>query len=142
MRGLSYRNLQYMTAMGRAWGADENVPQAVAHLPWGHVRTILDKATTAKERDWYAAAAVQYGWSRNVLLNMMMNRSMERTGAAPSNFTSQLAAPDSELAQQIAKDPYNFEFLGLSGEVAERELEKSYPASGRPIRMRLRTSAS
>ncbi|BAS18653.1 uncharacterized protein YhcG (plasmid) [Arthrobacter sp. Hiyo8] len=125
MKGLSARNLQYMTAMVRAWGEEVNVPQLVAHLPWGHIRTILDKSGTAEERDWYAGAAVQYGWSRNVLLNMMMNRSMERTGAAPSNFTSQLAAPDSELAQQIAKDPYNFEFLGLSGEVAERDLENA-----------------
>jgi predicted nuclease of restriction endonuclease-like (RecB) superfamily len=125
MKGLSARNLQYMTAMVRAWGADQNVPQVVAHLPWGHIRTILDKAATAEERNWYAAAASQYGWSRNVLLNMMMNRSMERTGAAPSNFTRQLAAPDSELAQQMAKEPYNFEFLGLSGEVAERDLENA-----------------
>lgn len=123
MKGLSYRNLQYMTAMPRAWGPDENMPQLVAHLPWGHIRMILDKTATAEERDWYAAAAVQYGWSRNVLLNMMMNSSMERTGTAPSNFTRQLAAADSELAQQMAKDPYNFEFLGLSGEVAERDLE-------------------
>jgi predicted nuclease of restriction endonuclease-like (RecB) superfamily len=79
----------------------------VAHLPWGHIRTILDKAATGEERDWYAAAAVPYGWSRNVLLNMMMNRSMERTGAAPSNFTSQLAAPHSELAQQIIRPSPN-----------------------------------
>ena len=121
MKGLSARNLQYMTAMVRAWDAGANVPQAVAHLPWGHIRTILDKATTAEERNWYAAAAVEYGWSRNVLLNMMMNRSMERTGTAPSNFTRQLASPDSEMA----KDPYNFEFLGLSGEVAERDLENA-----------------
>lgn len=125
MRGLSSRNLRYMTAMVRAWGSESNVPQVVAHLPWGHIRTILDKAASAEERDWYAAAAVQYGWSRNVLLNMMMSRSMERTGTAPSNFARQLAAPDSELAQQVAKDPYNFEFLGLSGEVAERELENA-----------------
>lgn len=125
MKGLSARNLQYMTAMVRAWGTGANVPQAVAHLPWGHIRTILDKASHAEERDWYAAAAVEYGWSRNVLLNMMMNRSMERTGTAPSNFTRQLASPDSELAQQMAKDPYNFEFLGLSGEVAERDLENA-----------------
>lgn len=125
MKGLSPRNFQYMTAMVRAWGEGANVPHPVAHLPWGHIRTILDKADTAEERNWYASAAVQYGWSRNVLLNMMMNRSMERTGAAPSNFTNQLAAADSELAQQMAKDPYNFEFLGLSGEVAERDLENA-----------------
>lgn len=60
-----------------------------------------------------------------VLMNMIMNKSMERTGAAPSNFTRSLSAPESELAQQSAKDPYVFEFLGLSGEVAERDLEQA-----------------
>jgi hypothetical protein len=59
-----------------------------------HIRTILDKTETADKRDWYAAAAIQHGWSRNVL----MNRSMERTGAATSNFVRQLATADSELA--------------------------------------------
>ncbi|MDR7159828.1 putative nuclease of restriction endonuclease-like (RecB) superfamily [Arthrobacter sp. BE255] len=54
-----------------------------------------------------------------------MNKSMERTGAAPSNFMQQLVAPDSELTQRLAKDPYNFEFLGLSSEVAERDLESA-----------------
>jgi predicted nuclease of restriction endonuclease-like (RecB) superfamily len=56
---------------------------------------------------------------------MIMNKTLERTGAAPSNFVQQLVGPDSELAQQVAKDPYNFEFLGLSGEVAERDLEQA-----------------
>lgn len=125
MTGFSQRNLQYMRTMAEAWGSGVNVPQVVAQLPWGHIRTILDKAESAQARDWYAAAALEYGWSRNVLLNMMMNRSMERTGTAPSNFTRQLASPDSELAQQVAKDPYAFEFLGLSGEVAERDLEQA-----------------
>lgn len=54
-----------------------------------------------------------------------MNKSIERTGTAPSNFKQQLAGSDSELAQQVAKDPYAFEFLGLSGEVAERDLERA-----------------
>ncbi|WP_345147947.1 PDDEXK nuclease domain-containing protein [Arthrobacter ginkgonis] len=125
MKGFSLRNLQYMRTMAEAWGSGANVPQAVAQLPWGHIRTILDKAETPEQRHWYAAAAAEYGWSRNVLLNMMMNRSMERTGTAPSNFTRQLAHPDSELAQQAAKDPYVFEFLDLSGEVAERDLEQA-----------------
>jgi predicted nuclease of restriction endonuclease-like (RecB) superfamily len=125
MQGLSARNLQYMRSMVEGWGAGPNVPQPVAHLPWGHIRTLLDKAETPAERDWYAAAAVEHGWSRNVLLNMMMNRSMERTGSAPSNFARLLPAPDSELAQQVAKDPYAFEFLGLSGQVAERDLEQA-----------------
>lgn len=56
---------------------------------------------------------------------MIMNNTMERTGAAPSNFSRQLSAPESELAQQVAKDPYTFEFLGLSGQVAEWDLEQA-----------------
>jgi predicted nuclease of restriction endonuclease-like (RecB) superfamily len=124
MKGLSRRNLFCMRAFAAAWPGPI-VQQPVAQLPWGHITVLLDKADAPEQRSWYAAAAVEYGWSRNVLLNMMMNKSMERTGAAPSNFVQQLVAPDSEMAQQVAKDPYNFEFLGLSGEVAERDLEQA-----------------
>jgi predicted nuclease of restriction endonuclease-like (RecB) superfamily len=70
-----------------------------------HHTVLLDKIQPQKDRDWYAAAAVNYGWSRNVLVNMIMNRTLERTGAAPSNFAQQLVAPHFELAQQVAKDP-------------------------------------
>lgn len=122
MKGLSRSNLFYMRGFAAAW-PDPVVQQPVGQLPWGHITVLLDKLETRRDRDWYAGAAVEYGWSRNVLLNMIMNRTLERTGAAPSNFVQRLVGPDSELAQQVAKDPYNFEFLGLSGEVAERDLE-------------------
>jgi predicted nuclease of restriction endonuclease-like (RecB) superfamily len=121
MKGFSPRNLQYMTTFAKAWSGTSIAQQAVAQLPWGHITVLLDKVKSQKDRDWYASAAVDYGWSRNVL----MNKTLERTGAAPSNFAQQLVARDSELAQQVAKDPYNFEFLGLSGEVAERDLENA-----------------
>ena len=91
----------------------------------GHVTVLLDKLSEPEDREWYVSAAVEYGWSSNVLMNMIMNNSMERTGAAPSNFAQRLVAQDTELAQQVAEDPYNFEFLGLSGEVAERDLENA-----------------
>lgn len=125
MRGFSPRNLQYMTTFARHWDVDSIAPRPVAQLPWGHIRTLLDKPLSSDARQWYAAAAVEHGWSRNVLLNMIMNNTMERTGAAPSNFSRQLPAADSELAQQVAKDPHTFEFLGLSGQVAERDLEQA-----------------
>lgn len=124
MRGLSRSNLFYMRGFAAAW-PEAIVQQAVGQLPWGHITVLLDKLDAEKDRAWYAEAAVEYGWSRNVLLNMIMNKTLERTGAAPSNFVQQLVGPDSELAQQVAKDPYNFEFLGLSGEVAERDLENA-----------------
>lgn len=125
MTGLSRSNLQYMRAFAAAWNESSIVQQPVGQLPWGHIITLLDKLNDASSRDWYASAAVEYGWSRNVLSNMIMNESMERTGAAPSNFTRSLSPADSELAQQVAKDPYAFEFLGLTGEVAERDLERA-----------------
>ncbi|MGP4033717.1 PDDEXK nuclease domain-containing protein [Pseudarthrobacter sp. 1C304] len=125
MKGFSPRNLQYMTTFAEAWPGSSIAQQPVAQLPWGHITVLLDKLQPQKDRDWYAAAAVEYGWSRNVLMNMIMNKTLERTGAAPSNFAQQLVAPHSELAQQVAKDPYSFEFLGLSGEVAERDLENA-----------------
>lgn len=125
MKGLSPRNLQYMATFARAWPGSSIAQHPVAQLPWGHITVLLDKIQARTDRDWYAAAAVEYGWSRNVLMNMIMNQTLERTGAAPSNFAQQLVAPDSELAQQVAKDPYNFEFLGLTGEIAERDLENA-----------------
>lgn len=124
LKGLSARNIQYMTTFAGAWSEGPIAQQPVAQLPWGHITVLLDKHLDPITRDWYAASAVEYGWSRNVLLNMIMNKTLERSGAAPSNFAQQLVAQDSELAQQIAKDPYSFEFLGLSGEVAERDLEQ------------------
>ena len=125
MRGFSPRNLQYMTTFARHWAVDSIAPHPVAQLPWGHIRTLIDKPLSQEARQWYAAAAIEHGWSRNVLLNMIMNNTMERSGAAPSNFSRHLPTADSELAQQVAKDPYTFEFLGLSGQVAERELEQA-----------------
>lgn len=125
MKGFSPRNLQYMTTFAKAWPGSSIAQQAVAQLPWGHITVLLDKIQPQEDRDRYAAAAAEYGWSRNVLMNMIMNKTLERTGAAPSNFAQHLVAPHSELAQQVAKDPYNFEFLGLSGEVAERDLENA-----------------
>lgn len=126
MKGFSRSNLFYMRAFAAAFPDwDSNVPQAVGHLPWGHIRILLDKLDDGPSRHRYAAAAVQHGWSRNVLMNMIMNKTLERSGGAPSNFSTHLEPTDSELAQQVAKDPYSFEFLGLSGQVAERDLEQA-----------------
>lgn len=109
MTGLSYRNLQYMRALAAAGNDDQPiVQQPAAQLPWGHIMVLIDKLDDVEALRWYAAAAVEYGWTRDVLLNMIKNQSMQRTGVAPSNFTQRLSAPDSELAQQVAKDPYAF----------------------------------
>ncbi len=125
-RGWSRRNLHYMRALAECWPrAEDFVPQPVAQLPWGHMRVLLDKLEDRSQRDWYAAAAVEHGWSRDVLAHQVASRLLERVGAAPSNFTAMLPAPDSELAQQLVRDPYVFDHLALSERAAERDLEQA-----------------
>ena len=125
MTGLSRRNLYYMRAFAEAWPDPRIVQNPSAQLPWGHLTLLLDKLDDPAARDWYAAAADAGGWTGNVLRNQIMNRTRERFGAAPSNFAGHLEPVDSELAQQLAKDPYVFDFLGLSAGVAERDLEQA-----------------
>ena len=122
MRGFSGRNLQYMATAARAWPAIAQQP--VAQLPWGHITVLLDRLDDQAARDWYAAAAVENGWSRNVLLNQIKGQRRDREGAALTNFAEHLPKPDSDLAQQLTKDPYVFDFLDLTSESSERELEQ------------------
>jgi predicted nuclease of restriction endonuclease-like (RecB) superfamily len=123
MKGLSPRNLKYMRALAEAWPEDEFVQQPVAQLPWGHNVRLLDLVKTRDERLWYARAAIEHGWSRNVLVIQIEAGLYQRQGKAITNFTKTLPAPQSDLAQQLLKDPYNFDFLTLSKDASERELE-------------------
>ena len=125
MTGLRRTNVYAMRAFATAWPENAIVRQPIGRLPWGHVITLLEKLDDPTVRDWYAAATDTHGWSRNVLLNQIMSRAHERVGAAPSNFVEHLSTTDSELAQQLAKDPYVFDFLGLSAGIAERDLEQA-----------------
>lgn len=123
MRGFSRSNLHYMRKLAASWPRPVIVQQAVGQLPWGHVTVLIDKLDEQADRDWYAASAVEHGWSRNVLLQQIRSQVRQRIAAAPSNFGAHLPAADSELAQQLVRDPYVFDFLDLTGKVAERDLE-------------------
>ncbi|WP_394365024.1 PDDEXK nuclease domain-containing protein [Paraburkholderia kirstenboschensis] len=123
MRGFSPRNLKYMRAFAQAWPDGEFVQQAAAQLPWFHLCTLLDKLTTREEREWYAAKAVEHGWSRNVLVMQIETRVRERQGNAVTNFPERLPSPQSDLARDSLKDPYIFDFLGLGEDAQERDLE-------------------
>lgn len=123
MTGLSRSNLHAMRQFAAAYPSVEVVQQPVGQLPWGHIVTLIQKLDDQVERDWYAREAAQRGWSRAVLLNQIKNQSHRRVGTAPSNFREVLPAEESELAQELTKDPYVFDFLDLSGQVSERQLE-------------------
>jgi predicted nuclease of restriction endonuclease-like (RecB) superfamily len=124
LKGLSPRNLQYMQQLAATWPDPELVQQLVSQLPWGHNIALLQKVKDPAAREWYARATIQHGWSRNILIHQIESRLMERQGQATSNFDRALPASQSELAQHLLKDPYNFDFLSLGTEALERDLER------------------
>lgn len=124
MTGLSARNLKYMRAFAEAWRDPQFVQQVVALLPWGHNTRLLDALKTPAQREWYARQAIQHGWSRNVLSHQIESDLFARQGGALTNFSRTLPAEQSELAQQIIKDPYSFDFLSLGPNMLERDLER------------------
>jgi predicted nuclease of restriction endonuclease-like (RecB) superfamily len=125
MTGISARNLKYMRAFAEAWPHEEFVQQVVAQLPWGHNTHLLDTIKSPAEREWYARQAIQNGWSRNVFAHQIESGLFARQGSALTNFSRTLPAEQSELAQQIIKDPYSFDFLSLTPEMQERDLERA-----------------
>lgn len=124
MKGLSARNLKYMRSFAEAWPDGEFVQQVVALLPWGHNTRLLESVKLPSEREWYARQAIESGWSRNVLVNQIDSGLYARQGTALTNFSRTLPKEQSELAQQIIKDPYSFDFLSLGADMLERDLER------------------
>lgn len=127
IKGFSERNIKYI----RQWYMfyqDSPVigQQLVAQLcsiPWGHNLAIISKAETPDEALYYVRNTLEYGWSRNVLVHQIESGLYQREGKAITNFQTTLPVPQSDLAQQVLKDPYVFDFLTLTKEHSERELE-------------------
>lgn len=146
MKGFSHRNLKYIRqwyqfyneriTIGQQVVAQlefTNVQQPVAQIsedvffsvPWGHHLYIISQCKDVDRAVFYLKQTVENGWSRAVLLNYLDTNLYERQGKAVNNFNRLLANPQSELAAQTLKDPYNFDFLTLDGEYRERELEQA-----------------
>jgi predicted nuclease of restriction endonuclease-like (RecB) superfamily len=124
MTGLSPRNLKYMRAFAEAWPEEPIVQQAAAQIPWFHNCILLDKVKDQKERTWYVGKTIDNGWSRAVLVHWIESDLYQRQGKARTNFEKTLPPPQSDLARETLKDPYNFEFFTLAGDAEERALQK------------------
>ena len=125
IKGFSRRNLYAI----RQWylfysEISEFVPQPVAQIPWGHNRLIISKVKNINEALWYADATTKNGWARDLLELKIKKNEYQRIGQSITNFNTALQSPQSELAHETLKDPYNFDFLGLEDEAQEREIER------------------
>ncbi len=137
MKGFSLRNLQYMRQWYQFWSETNSivqqaaaqldnalyVQQLVSQIPWWHNVIIISKVKEQDEALFYVQQTIQNNWSRAVLTHHIESRLFQREGKAITNFKATLPAPQSDLAQQILKDPYNFDFLLLRKKHDEKELE-------------------
>lgn len=98
--------------------------ESIFRIPWGHQRTILDKCKGHPQKAMYfVEQVIQNNWSRAVLLNFLDTDLYERQGKAITNFKMTLPTAQSDLAQEITKDPYNFDFITLTERYNEKELK-------------------
>lgn len=126
VKGFSLRNLKYIRQWHAFWQSSAIGQQAVAQLtaiPWGHNLAIISKCPAPAQALFYVQQTQQHGWSRAVLTHQIESGLWQRQGQALNNFAQTLPAPQSDLAAQVLKDPYVFDFLSLTPEHTERELE-------------------
>ena len=132
VKSFSETNLKYMQYFYEMYSQAENCPQLVDNLekcnifciPWGHQRVILDKCKGNLQKAlFFVDKVIQNGWSRATLLNFMDTDLFERQGKAITNFSQTLPPMQSDLAQEITKDPYKFDFIALIQSYNEKELK-------------------
>ncbi|NET55680.1 MAG: DUF1016 domain-containing protein [Symploca sp. SIO2E6] len=125
MKGFSRTNLLYMRAFAQAYPDEQFVQQLAGQIPWFHNCVLLDKIKDTAERQWYIQKTIEHGWSRSILVHQIEVKLYHRQGKATTNFERTLPKPQLELAEQVLKEPYNFDFLSLGDQARERELENA-----------------
>jgi predicted nuclease of restriction endonuclease-like (RecB) superfamily len=128
MQGFSPRNLKYMRAFADAYSNLEIVQRVVAQIPWKSNLAIMEKIKDANLRLWYAQKTIEHGWSQPVLVHQIESALHQRLGQTTNNFDVSLPPEQSDLAVQIFKDPYIFDFLGTDAPRRELDIEKALTA--------------
>lgn len=134
-KGFSRENLKHMRHWYRFYTYNqiglqpvtqfENIEKMIKSIPWGHNQRIMYKCKDINEAIFYVQKTIDNNWSRNVLEHQIDSGLYERQGKAISNFKIKLPEPQSDLAEQTLKNPYNFEFLSMNEKYDEKELEEA-----------------
>lgn len=133
-KGFSERNIKFMVQLYKEYGLGdeigkqavsqlEEMQQLVARIPWGHNILLMQRIKDLSSRLWYMQQTIEQVWSRDILGQMIKSGAHMRQGKAVTNFQLRLPSPQSDLARQLLKDPYIFDFLTLEEPFHERELE-------------------
>ena len=125
MQGLSKTNLKYMAIFAETWSEIEIGQRLVDQLPWGQNISIMTKIVDRSTREWYIKKTIESGWSRSVLEMQIESHAHLRLDAGQNNFDRTLPAPQSDLARELTKDPYAFDFLAMTDPTNERIIERA-----------------
>ncbi len=131
MSGFSVTNLKYMKRVYLFYNQENTIRQQpvdelenlIFSIPWGHQIEIITKSQSIDQAIFYMQKTLENNWSRSVLMNMIDANLYQTQGKAITNFATQLPKIQSDLAQEITKDPYHFDFLTLTENYKEKELE-------------------
>jgi len=136
MKGFSVSNIKYIRQWYLFYAGKESIGQQpvgqlaqqpvslITQIPWGHNLVIIAKCKNHDEALYYVQGTIIHGWSRSVLTHQIESGLWQREGKTISNFSLALPSPQSDLAHQTLKDPYIFDFLTLTKEHDERQLEQ------------------
>lgn len=124
MQGFSIRNLQRMRQFAQLYPDFLIAPQPVAQLPWGHISRLIQMVKDDAARKWYMQKTIEYGWSR-IILEMQIQRDLYAQYGMNENKNHLKPQPEnqSNLSNNLLKDPYNFDFLTIHAEAHERSIE-------------------
>lgn len=124
LKGFSVRNLNYMKAFYEEYKDDNEFLHLGAQLPWKHNITLMQKVKDKNIRKWYMEKCLEEGWSNDILVYQididLYKRQIEN--AKHNNFKVTLKE-NSDLANNIMKEPYVFDLIELTEDYKERELE-------------------
>ena len=126
--GFSKRNLERMRQFATLYTQLDFAAQPVPQLPWGHIIVLMQQVKDPEAREWYANSVLKNGTARSVLIIQIEQNLYERQGKNAhkmTNFAERLPSPQSDLAIQLFKDPYDFRFLPVTEEAQELAIEKS-----------------
>jgi len=128
MQGFSVTSLKRMRLFAQEYTDFEKGAQPVHQLPWGHLVVLLHRVKSTSERNWYAQKATEYGWSRSILGMQIESDLYGRQSDNEkkiTNYKHHLPPAQSDLAIEMLKDPYQFDFLSIHEEAHERAIENA-----------------
>jgi predicted nuclease of restriction endonuclease-like (RecB) superfamily len=125
MGGLTVRNLLSMKIFAREFPDGPIAKQPVSQLPWGQIIRLMQMVKDPAARDFYIRETLTHGWSRSILEIQIQNQLHLRQGKAQNNFALTMPPADSDLAAQLFKDPYLFDFFGTADPRREAEVERA-----------------